>query len=104
MGRTAHSHVCVAITFGYDHGLTTIEVDGVTNAMSKMKSHKALLKRVRVTGRGKVKFKRAFTGHLRSHKSGDKLRQLRNKRLAKSGDIPRLAAMLHRPLVAAKQD
>ena len=69
--------------------------------MSKLKSHKALLKRVKVTAKGKVKFKKAFTGHLRSHKTGTKLMHLRRKSLAKSGDIPRLSKMLHRPLTAA---
>lgn len=69
--------------------------------MSKLKSHKGLLKRIRVTGKGKVKFRKAFTGHLRSHKSGSKLMQLRAKGVAKAGDIPRLERMLHRPLVAA---
>ncbi len=68
--------------------------------MPKMKSHKALLKRVKVTARGKVKYRKAFTGHLRSHKSGNKLRQLRRKNLAKSGEIKRLGRMLHRPLTA----
>lgn len=68
--------------------------------MPKMKSHKALLKRVRVTARGKVKFSKAFTGHLRSHKTGQQLRQLRLRKLAKKGDIRRLEKMLHRPLTA----
>lgn len=70
--------------------------------MSKLKSHKGLLKRIKVTAKGKVKFKKAFTGHLRSHKSGSKLMQLRGKSLAKSGDVTRLERMLHRPLKPAK--
>ena len=69
--------------------------------MPKMKSHKALLKRVKVTGRGKVKFRKACNGHLRSHKSGSKIRQLRRKSLGSAGDIKRLEAMLHQPLTAA---
>ncbi len=68
--------------------------------MSKLKSHKALLKRIRVTGKGKVKFRKAFTGHLRSKKTGRKLMELRTKSIAKSGDIKRLSRMLHRPLKA----
>ena len=71
--------------------------------MPKMKSHKALLKRVKITGTGKVKFRKAFSGHLRSHKSGSTLMQLRNKSLAKSGDIRRLERMLHQPLTAANK-
>jgi len=71
--------------------------------MPKLKSHKGLLKRVHVTGRGKVKYRRSGTGHLLSHKSGDKLRELRSTSCAKRGDIPRLEAMLHRPLKPADE-
>ncbi len=71
--------------------------------MPKLKSHKGLLKRIKVTAKGKVKFKKAFTGHLRSHKSGNKLMQLRGKSLAKPGDIGRLGRMLHRPLKGVKE-
>ncbi|MFP4144939.1 MAG: 50S ribosomal protein L35 [Phycisphaeraceae bacterium] len=66
--------------------------------MPKVKSHKGLLKRVTVTARGKVKYAKTKTGHLLSHKSGDKLRKLRQKDVAKKGDIKRLERMLHRPL------
>ena len=70
--------------------------------MPKMKPHKGLLKRVRVTARGRVKFHRVGAGHLLSHKSGEKLRELRGTSLAKRGDIKRLERMLHRPLTPAK--
>ena len=72
--------------------------------MPKLKSHKGLLKRIKITAKGKVKFKKAFTGHLRSHKSGNELMRLRGKNIAKAGDIPRLERMLHRKLKAAGQD
>lgn len=72
--------------------------------MPKLKSHKALLKRVRVTGRGKVKFRRASARHLMSHKSADQKRKLRQTRCAKSGDIKRLSKMLHMTLKAADKD
>lgn len=68
--------------------------------MPKGKSHKGLLKRVRVTARGRVKFKRSCGGHLNSHMSGQKLRQLRGKKLVAPGDIKRVAAMLHRSLTS----
>ena len=67
--------------------------------MPKLKSHKGLLKRVKVTARGKVKFKNSFSGHLKSHKRGKKLRQLRAKSMASSADIPRLERLLHRRLI-----
>jgi large subunit ribosomal protein L35 len=69
--------------------------------MPKQKTHKGLLKRVRVTAKGKVKWKKPFKGHLMSCKSGDKLRQLRGFSLAKRPDIKRLEALLHRPLKPA---
>lgn len=67
-------------------------------AAIKRKSHKALLKRVKVTGRGKVKFHASNSGHLRSGKSPKRLRNLRSARYAKRGDMNRLEAMLNRRL------
>ena len=72
--------------------------------MPKLKSHKGLLKRVRITGRGKVKFRKANASHLMSHKSADKRRKLRLTQCAKSSDIRRLSRMLHRELVGADKD
>ncbi len=66
--------------------------------MPKLKTHKGLAKRIKITAKGKVKFKKAFSGHLMSHKTGKKCRHLQLKGLVKSGDIGRLAKMLHRPL------
>ena len=54
--------------------------------MAKPKTHKGLKKRVRVTASGKVKHKRAFSGHLMSGKSGRRCRRLRK------------AAVLHGPM------
>lgn len=70
--------------------------------MPKQKSHKGLLKRVKITATGKVKFKKAFKGHLNSHMSGDKLRSLSGTSCVKRGDIKRLEALLHRPLTPAE--
>jgi large subunit ribosomal protein L35 len=72
--------------------------------MPKLKSHRALLKRVRITGRGKVKFHKANSSHLLSHKSGDKRRKLRKTNCAKASDIKRLSRMLHMPLTASDKD
>ena len=68
--------------------------------MPKLKSHKGLLKRVKITAKGKVKWRKPFKGHLNSHMSGDKLRKLRGTALATKGDVKRLKIMLHRPLKA----
>lgn len=76
--------------------------------MPKHKSHKGLLKRIRVTGRKKVAFHKANAGHLRSGKGGKKLMSLRKKSIAKTGEMRRLQKMLNirltpgdRPEVAA---
>ncbi len=70
--------------------------------MPKLKSHKGLLKRIRVTARGKVKFRKSNNSHLRSVKTGNKIRHLRRPGYAKAGDIKRLERMLHRPLTPAE--
>jgi len=66
--------------------------------MPKLKPHKGLLKRVRITANGKVKHRKSGKGHLNSHMTGDKLRSLRSTALAKKPDINRLEQMLHRRL------
>ena len=45
-----------------------------------MKTHKGLKKRVRLTAKGKVRYKASFSGHLMSSKSGDRCRKLRKSR------------------------
>ncbi|RIK62827.1 MAG: 50S ribosomal protein L35 [Planctomycetota bacterium] len=45
--------------------------------MPKMKRHKGLAKRVRVTASGKIKYKKSNAGHLMSGKSGNRKRRLR---------------------------
>ncbi len=45
--------------------------------MPKMKTHKGLKKRFRVTASGKIKYKRSNAGHLMSGKSGDRCRVMR---------------------------
>jgi large subunit ribosomal protein L35 len=49
--------------------------------MPKMKTNKSVAKRVKVTGRGKLKRWRPMRGHLRSRKSPKRIRQLRETRL-----------------------
>ena len=43
---------------------------------NKMKPHKGLQKRVKVTGTGKIVRRKANKGHLMSSKSGDRRRRL----------------------------
>ena len=47
--------------------------------MAKMKTHKGLAKRVKITASGKVKFRRPGNSHLASHKPGSRVRKLRQK-------------------------
>ena len=61
---------------------------------TKHKPHKGLLKRVRITKSGKVKFQRACGRHLRSHKSGQAIRSYRSPKYADACDTKRLRKML----------
>ncbi len=45
--------------------------------MPKMKRHKGLAKRIRLSARGKVRYNKSGAGHLLSSKSGARLRRLR---------------------------
>jgi len=52
--------------------------------MPKAKTNKGVVKRVRVTKNGKIKFRHTFTSHIMSHKSGDRRRGLRRRGVLKS--------------------
>jgi large subunit ribosomal protein L35 len=45
--------------------------------MPKLKTHKGMKKRFKVSATGKVSHKRAGSSHLNSHKSGKRIRRLR---------------------------
>ena len=45
--------------------------------MPKLKTHKGIKKRIKVTATGKVKFHKHNKGHLLSNKSGNRRRRLR---------------------------
>ncbi len=62
--------------------------------MPKNKSHKGLLKRVRITKSGKIKLHRAFGRHLRSHKSGGTIRAYRQPTYAAASEAKRLSQLL----------
>ena len=53
--------------------------------MPKLKTHKGLAKRVRVSPNGKVKRKKAFAGHLMSGKTGNRKRTLKRTSLVSKG-------------------
>jgi ribosomal protein L35 len=63
--------------------------------MPKHKPTKGLLKRIRITGKGKVKFQRAAGRHKRSHKSGERLQTYRDACYARPSDRRRIEHQLH---------
>ncbi len=62
--------------------------------MPKNKTHNGLRKRVRVTKTGKVKLQRACGRHLRSHKSGGRVRKYRRPKYAGGPEAKRLSRLL----------
>jgi large subunit ribosomal protein L35 len=59
--------------------------------MPKLKTHKGVKKRFKVSATGKVSHKRAGSSHLMSHKSGKQVRRLRKKPILKiSAEAKRL--------------
>jgi large subunit ribosomal protein L35 len=62
--------------------------------MHKQKSHKGLKKRVRVSTKGKVKFKRSFGGHLMSKKNAKRRRKIASSSLVKGKMAEKIKDML----------
>lgn len=62
--------------------------------MPKMKSKKALAKRVKVTGSGKLARHHAYVSHFASHKSQKQKRKLRKATLVSASDLKRLQGLL----------
>src|SRR4051812_14585909 len=61
----------------------------------KMKTHKGLKKRFKVSANGKVLHKPCGSSHLNSHKSGKKIRRLRRAKVLKpTGDAHRIRRAL----------
>ncbi len=71
--------------------------------MPKNKSHKGLLKRVKITKSGKVRFRAPNSRHLKSNKEGMEVQSYRKNRYARSGDLKALSKMLFRPLRSEEQ-
>ena len=64
--------------------------------MPKMKRHKGLAKRVKITGKGKVRFNKSGAGHLLSHKDASRRRSLRKHVTL---DNPAMAARIRRSIL-----
>ena len=62
--------------------------------MPKQKTKKAVVKRMKLTKTGKVKFRHAFTSHLLVRRSSKRKRQLRQKGLCKGKVADSMAQLL----------
>lgn len=69
-----------------------------TRTKTKSKSHKGILKRMKITKSGKIRHNRAFGKHLRSGKSAKRLRRLRKDKFLSNPEAKRLEKLLHRRL------
>jgi large subunit ribosomal protein L35 len=64
--------------------------------MPKMKTKKALAKRVKVTGSGKLKRSHAYVSHFAANKSHKQKRKLRKSTLVHGTDYKRIKLMLQK--------
>jgi large subunit ribosomal protein L35 len=62
--------------------------------MPKMKSHSGAKKRFKVTAKGKVKGRHAFTSHILEKKSPKRKRRLGNAAVLSDHDAPRVKKLL----------
>jgi large subunit ribosomal protein L35 len=62
----------------------------------KLKSKRALMKRIKITKSGKLMRKSAYTGHLSRNKSSKQKRQARKSRQISASDYKRIKALLGR--------
>ena len=58
--------------------------------MPKMKSNRSLMKRIKVTGTGKIKFVHAYKGHHAPYKTPKQSRQLRRAGMLDRTDYKRI--------------
>ncbi|MEG0874805.1 MAG: 50S ribosomal protein L35 [Clostridiales bacterium] len=62
--------------------------------MPKMKTHRGLAKRVKVTGTGKIKRSKAFKSHILNKKSAKRKRNLRKSGLVSDSNMRQVKRML----------
>ncbi len=65
--------------------------------MPKMKTHSGAKKRFKVTARGKVRARHAFTSHKLEIKSAKHKRELKAPGLVSGDDVPRVKRLLGAP-------
>src|SRR3954447_21392271 len=65
--------------------------------MPKLKTHKGIKKRFKISANGKVSHKRCGSSHLMSHKNGKQVRRLRKKSVLKvEAEAHRLRRAVHK--------
>jgi large subunit ribosomal protein L35 len=62
--------------------------------MPKMKTKRGLLKRIKVTGSGKLKRHSAYTSHLAPHKTHKQKRHLRKASIVSKSDFKRIKFLI----------
>ena len=62
--------------------------------MPKMKTHRGVAKRFKVTGSGKIKYKKAGRSHLLTHKSRSRKRKLTDPGLVSQADRQTIKRLL----------
>ena len=62
--------------------------------MPKMKSNRSLMKRIKVTGTGKIKYVHAYKGHQAPYKTAKQSRQLRRSGMLDRTDYKRIRFMI----------
>ena len=62
--------------------------------MPKMKTNRGAAKRLRRTGKGKIKRMRAYKSHILTKKSKKRKRRLRSATLVSAGDLKRMKRLL----------
>ncbi|MDP8204487.1 MAG: 50S ribosomal protein L35 [Candidatus Tenebribacter mawsonii] len=62
--------------------------------MPKLKTRRAVAKRFKVTGKGKLKRSHAYAGHILTKKSSKRKRNLRQSGLVAASDTARMKKML----------
>ncbi|MGM0380618.1 MAG: 50S ribosomal protein L35 [bacterium] len=62
--------------------------------MPKMKTRKAAAKRFKITGKGKVMYKKANKGHLLTRKNSKRKRNLRKEGKVSNADVKRIKNMM----------
>lgn len=62
--------------------------------MPKLKTRRAVAKRFKLTGNGKLKRSHAYAGHILTKKTTKRKRNLRKSDLVHKADVPRMKRML----------